>query len=107
MLLNGASSGQQESTSKGQSPGNGPTERFDEEPEVKTADSLESNLKDLINSNAVSNTYVELPQLNLDTVIAKNEDIHELLDTSFARSQAKNDDCKEKMDILLEMCLKM
>ena len=34
------------------------TERFDEEPEVKTADSLESNLKDLINSNAVSNTYV-------------------------------------------------
>ena len=88
----GASSGQQESTSKGQSPGNGSTERFDEEPEVKTADSLESNLKDLINSNAVSNTYVELPQLNLETVIAKNEDIHALLDTSFARSQAKNDD---------------
>ena len=48
----GASSGQQESTQKGQSPGNGPTERFDEEPEVKTADSLESNLKDLINSSA-------------------------------------------------------
>ena len=88
----GASSGQQESIQKGQSPGNGSTESFDEEPEVKTADSLESNLKDLINSNTVSNTYVELPQLNLDTVIAKNEDIHELLDTSFARSQAKNDD---------------
>ena len=88
----GASSGQQESVQKGQSPGNGPTERFDEEPEVKTADSLESNLKDLIDSSAASNTYVELPQLNLDTVIAKNEDIHELLDNSFSRSQAKNDD---------------
>jgi len=88
----GASSGQQESIQKGQSTGNGPIESFDEEPEVKTADSLESNLKDLINSNAVNNTYVELPQLNLDTVIAKNADIHKLLDKSFARSQAKTDD---------------
>ncbi len=69
-----------------------PIESVDGEPEVKTADSLESKLKDLINSNSTRNTYVELPKLDLDTVIASNEDIHKLIDKTFIRSQKKSED---------------
>ena len=48
-----------------------------EEPEVKTMDSLEEALKDLINSNGYENVYLELPQLELDKVIVPNQEIHD------------------------------
>ena len=43
--------------------------KFDE-PEVKTADALNERLQSLINDEGVDNIYVELPKLNLDTLIA-------------------------------------
>ena len=43
----------------------------DEEPEVRTADSLEDKIKDLINNDGLENVYVEVPQVNLDTIIGK------------------------------------
>ena len=46
------------------------------EPEVQTASSLEKSLRDLINEDAINNIYCELPQLNLDTVVISNEEIH-------------------------------
>lgn len=48
----------------------------DEEPEVKTVDSLEEALKDLVNNSSYENVYLELPQLDLKKVIVSNSEIH-------------------------------
>ena len=54
---------------------------LNDEPKVQTSESLESNLENLIdNSGFYENTYVEIPQVNLDTIIAKNSDVHEVID---------------------------
>jgi hypothetical protein len=47
-----------------------------EEPEVKTMDSLEEALKDLVNNSGPENVYLELPKLDLKKVIVPNEEIH-------------------------------
>jgi hypothetical protein len=59
----------------------------DDEPEVRTADSLEEKIRDLVANDLCENSYVEIPQLNLDTVIAKNSDVHKEIDTSFVHQQ--------------------
>jgi hypothetical protein len=67
------------------------------EPEVRTADSLEEKIRDLVNDNSYENTYVEVPKLNLDTVIAKNLDVHRDIDLSFDHQQKiHNNHAKEK-----------
>jgi len=57
------------------------------EPEVRTADSLEEKIRDLVGNDPYENTYVEIPKLNLDTVIAKNSEVHKEIDTSFDQQQ--------------------
>jgi hypothetical protein len=57
------------------------------EPEVRTADSLEEKLRDLIGNDSYENTYVQVPQVNLDTVIGKNSDIHKEINHSFSHQQ--------------------
>ena len=47
-----------------------------DEPEVQTADALESNLQDLVESDGYENVYVEIPKVDLKYIIAKNDDIH-------------------------------
>jgi hypothetical protein len=59
-----------------------------EEPEVKTVDSLEEALKDLVNNGGYENVYLELPQLDLNKVIVPNKEIH--------------DNCKNSWDRFLE-----
>lgn len=46
------------------------------EPEVKTVTNLEDKLRDLVNMRGRENIYIELPKLNLDTVINSNEEVH-------------------------------
>ena len=58
-----------------------------EEPEVRTVDSLDEKLRNLVGNDSYENTYVEIPQVNLDTVIAKNVDVHKEIDSSFAHQQ--------------------
>ena len=48
----------------------------DNEPEVKTMDSLEEALKDLVNNDGYENVYIELPQLDLQKIIVPNGEIH-------------------------------
>jgi len=57
------------------------------EPEVRTADSLEEKLRDLVNSEGCDNVYVEIPKVNLDTVIAKNFNVHKEISDSFNHQQ--------------------
>jgi hypothetical protein len=47
-----------------------------EEPEVKTVDSLEESLKELVNQNGYENVYLELPKLDLKKIIVSNSEIH-------------------------------
>jgi len=49
-------------------------------PEVRTADALENKLQDLINTKGIDNVYVEIPKVNLDSVIATNQEVHEEID---------------------------
>ena len=53
------------------------------EPEVKTVDSLDESLRELISNHGGENVYVELPKVNLDTVIGKNQDIHDYIDANW------------------------
>jgi len=58
-----------------------------EEPEVRTADSLEDKLRNLVSNDTYENVYVEIPQLNLKTVIGKNTEVHQEISNSFNQQQ--------------------
>ena len=64
-----------------------PVAEEEKEPEVQTAESLESHLQDLVRENAVENVYLEVPDLDLDKIIATNEDIHKEIDRSWKQQQ--------------------
>ena len=53
------------------------------EPEVQTAESLDSKLQELVNAGGVENEYVEVQKVNLDTIIVSNQDIHLNIDHSW------------------------
>ena len=68
-----------------------------DEPEVRTANSLEDKIRDLVNDEGYENVYVEIPQVNLDTIIGKNSEVHKDIDYSFEYQQKLHNDCgKEK-----------
>jgi hypothetical protein len=48
----------------------------EEEPEVKTMESLEESIRDLVSQGGMENIYVEIPELNLDQIIVPNSTIH-------------------------------
>jgi hypothetical protein len=60
----------------------------DEDPEVKTMESLEEALKDLVNNDGYENVYLEIPQLDLKKIIVSNTEIH--------------DKCKENWDAFIQ-----
>jgi len=47
-----------------------------QEIEVKTVDSLEKALKDLVSNDGYENVYLELPHLDLKKIIVSNQEIH-------------------------------
>ena len=55
--------------------------KLDEEfiPEVKTMDAMNDAIEKLINMDGNENHYLEIPKLDLNTVIIKNEDIHDYI----------------------------
>ena len=63
------------------------------DPEVRTADNLEEAIKDLVsNSSFGENVYVELPKVNLDTVIASNSEVHAEIDRWWKLTEEKMPD---------------
>jgi len=58
-----------------------------EELEVRTADSLEDKIRDLVGNAFEENIYVEIPQVNLDTIIGKNSEVHKDINNSFEHQQ--------------------
>ena len=68
-----------------------------DEPEVRTAESLEDKIRDLVGNDEYENTYVEVPQVNLETVIGKNSEVHKDIDDSFSHQQKlHNEHAKDK-----------
>jgi hypothetical protein len=63
------------------------TEETKEEPEIRTVDSLDQKIRDLVNTDGYENTYIEIPKVNLDTIIGKNSEVHKDIDDSFAHQQ--------------------
>ena len=53
--------------------------------QVETAESLSNNLKDLIDENSSETVYLEVPKVNLDTVIASNADVHDYINWWWSR----------------------
>ena len=93
----GQSNEAQSSQSEENSDNQGPTQNqqnttspsnTQEEPEVRTAESLEDKLRSLVNRQGEDNVYVELPQVNLETVIAKNSEVHKEIDDCFNQQQS-------------------
>ena len=67
------------------------------EPEVRTADSLEDKIQNLVNNDGYESVYVEIPQVNLNTIIAKNSEVHKEINDSFAHQQKlHNEHAEEK-----------
>ena len=54
--------------------------------EIHTAESLEEKLKDLTAEHCRDNIYVEIPKLNLDSVIVSNTDVHNEIETFFGQN---------------------
>ena len=70
-----------------------------DEPEVQTADALESNLQDLVeDEDGYENVYVEIPKVDLKYIIAKNDDIHKEMDAWFNYQQTKLECLFDKVD---------
>jgi len=61
-------------------------------PEVQTADTLFGKLKDLTGQATAENVYVEIPKLNLDSVIVSNETIHKIVDEHYIEAAERYDD---------------
>ena len=59
----------------------------EEEPEVRTAESLEDKIRELVSEMGEENVYLEIPKVNLDSVIAKNSEVHEEIDNFFKQQQ--------------------
>ena len=57
----------------------------DDDLQVETAESLSNNLKDLIDENSSETVYLEVPRVNLDTVIASNADVHDYINWWWSR----------------------
>ncbi len=93
-LHNEQSSQQQsESTSERHSGGSqaSPIGQPPEEPKVKTAEALQKAIEELAKSGSYENEYVEIPKLNLDTVITKNKEIHDYIEDYYSESQKSYD----------------
>ena len=74
---------------------------YDADPlELKTANSLEQKLRDLVNTHSsLENEYIEIPKVNLDSVIVDNKKVHahieETWDTEYVRCYEKYHSNKE------------
>ena len=62
------------------------------EPKIRTEETLRQKIEELVNLSGGENVYVEIPKVNLDTVIAKNSEVHEYIDDYFLNQQNVKDD---------------
>ena len=82
--------------SSGDQPATAP---LSDDPEVQTADAFQENLQDLVGSDtSYENVYVEIPQVDLKYIIAKNDDVHKEIDAWFNHQRTKLEFLFNKVD---------
>jgi hypothetical protein len=69
----------------------------DSEPEVRTDEALREKIKDLVNNNGTENVYIEIPKLNLESVIGKNSEVHQVIDDSFMGQKKRSYEYNKEM----------
>ena len=69
-----------------------------DDPEVRTVESLEDKIRDLVDNSGIENLYVEIPQVNLDTIIGKNSEVHKDIDDSFSHQQKIHNEHAERQN---------
>ena len=57
--------------------------RTDSDVIVGTADLLQSKLQDLVNTDGEENVYIQIPKINLDTILVTNEEVHKYIDNDW------------------------
>ena len=72
------------------------------EPQVRTDTALAKAIKDLVNDEAQPNEYIELPELNLNTVINSNESIHTYIQDYWRQHEKDVTNFNEGIEYLLE-----
>lgn len=60
------------------------------DPEVKTMESLEEALKDLVSHDTWENVYVEIPNLDLNSIVVSNSEIHNTCNKFWQDSESYN-----------------
>ena len=58
------------------------------EPEVRTVNSLADKLKDLVTKGAIENVYLEVTDVNIENIIASNDEIHQHIEEHWAQTLA-------------------
>ena len=71
----------------------------DEEPEIKTVDNLEDKIRQLVSKDGYENVYVEVPKVNLDTIIGKNSEIHKEITGAFNQQQNSYNECNNTTSV--------
>jgi hypothetical protein len=67
------------------------TTNIEKDPEVRTLDNLNEKIKDLVDNNSYENIYVEIPKVNLKTVVAENFDVHNEINKFYKMQQDRYD----------------
>jgi hypothetical protein len=67
------------------------------EPEIETADSLSDSIEQLAKTDGIETVYVEVPKVNLDTIIVSNQLVHEYIDAKFNYQQVIADEMNYKI----------
>jgi hypothetical protein len=70
-----SNSQQDQNSQSDENKGGEQTEQKD--PEIKTMESFEKALQNLISNDSVENTYIEIPEIDLNEIIIPNSEIHE------------------------------
>ena len=86
----GSAESPDESTNRQKPQQNSPSGGEKDDPEVKTMDSLEESLKELISNNAFENVYLEVPKLDLNKIIVPNKEIHSNCKTTWDEFLERN-----------------
>lgn len=61
----------------------------DSDLDVKTMKSFEDAIKDLISDQSLENQYLELPKVNLDSIIIKNDDVYQYVPDAWGDTEQK------------------
>ena len=59
----------------------------DFDPIVETVRALEDNIQKLIDHGGDENVYIEIPEVNLDSIIVPNQQVHEVIDENWEYQQ--------------------